>query len=46
MVGKGEEEWSPQPAMEELIKHVVDGLEENVLKHQLPSKEAPNLEWN
>lgn len=46
MVGEGEEEWSPQPIMEELIKHVVASLEENVFKHQLPSKEAPNLEWN
>jgi len=32
--------------MEELIKHVAVGLEENVLRHQLPLKEALNLEWS
>jgi hypothetical protein len=33
IVGKGEEDWSSQPTMGELIKHVATGLEENVLKH-------------
>jgi hypothetical protein len=32
--------------MEELIKHVTIGLENNVLKHQLPMEEALNLEWS
>ncbi len=31
--------------MEELIKQVVTGLQENVLRHQLALKEAFNLEW-
>jgi len=44
--GEGEEDWSSHPAMEELIKHVAVGLEENVLRHQLPLKEAFNLEWS
>jgi hypothetical protein len=33
LLGEGEEDWSPQPTMEELIKQVATGLEENVLKH-------------
>jgi hypothetical protein len=37
--GEREEDWSSQPAMEELIKHVAASLEENVLSHQLPLKE-------
>jgi hypothetical protein len=32
--------------MGELIKQVATGLEENVLRHQLPLKEALNLEWS
>jgi hypothetical protein len=31
--------------MEKLIKHVAAGLEDNVLRHQLPMEEALNLEW-
>jgi hypothetical protein len=31
--------------MEELIKQVETSLEENVLRHQLPLKEAFNLGW-
>jgi len=30
---EGEEGWSSQSIMEELIKHVVAGLEDNVLRH-------------
>jgi hypothetical protein len=41
ILGEGEEDWSPQPALEELIKHVATGLEENILKHKLPLKETP-----
>jgi hypothetical protein len=33
LLGEGEEVWSPQPAMEELIKQVATSLEENVLRH-------------
>jgi len=43
---KGEEDWSSQPTMEELIKHVAASMEENVLRHQLPLKEVFNLEWS
>jgi hypothetical protein len=32
--------------MEELIKHVAASMEENVLRHQLPLKEAFNFEWS
>jgi hypothetical protein len=32
--------------MEELIKHVAADLKENILKHQLPLKETPNLKWS
>jgi hypothetical protein len=45
-VGEGEKDWSSQPAIEELIKQMAIGLEENVLRHQLPLKEALNLEWS
>ncbi len=44
--GEGEEDWSSQLAMEELIKHVGAGLEDNVLRHQLPREEALNLVWS
>ncbi len=46
IVVEGEEDWSSQLAMGELIKQVVTSLEENVLKHQLPLKVVLNLEWN
>jgi hypothetical protein len=44
--GEGEEEWSSQSPMEELIKHVAVGLEDNVLRHWLPMEEALNLKWS
>jgi len=31
--GEGEEDWSSQSVMEELIKYVATGLEDNVLRH-------------
>jgi hypothetical protein len=46
IVAEGEKDWSSQPAMGELIKQVAISVEENVLRHQLPLKEALNLEWN
>jgi hypothetical protein len=46
IVVEGEEDWSSQLAMGELIKKVATGLEENVLRHWLPLKVAFNLEWN
>jgi hypothetical protein len=42
--GEGEEDWSSQSTMEELIKHMAVGLEDNVLRHQLPMEETFNLE--
>jgi len=44
--GEGEEDWSSQLAMEELIKHVATGLENNVLRHQLQMEETLNLKWS
>jgi hypothetical protein len=32
--------------MEELIKHVVVNLEDNVLRHQVPMEETLNLKWS
>jgi hypothetical protein len=44
--GEGEEDWSSQSAMEELIKYVAIGLEDNFLRHQLPMENAFNLKWS
>jgi hypothetical protein len=46
IIGEGEEDWSPQLALEEVIKHMVTSLEENILKHKLPLKEVPSLKWS
>jgi hypothetical protein len=39
ITGDGGEDWSSKPAMDELIQHIVTGLEENVLRHKLLLKD-------